>query len=346
MTENNSITDIHAARLQHQLEVQSRIIEETFQHCYTSKMSVTGGSIEHRKLRYDLPGESFQQPSRTIEQELAQRLGVDVTIHMHSNRLSVAVDRAYPPVDLLTLLAKEKSLQQQSLTGVLGIDALGEVMTLNLQDAGHVLVADHLSSGKSSLLRTLAVSLALVSRPSELQFLIVRGSNDDGLQPLNFLPQRYMLHPVISEPQKVGQILTSLAERIQRPLHYGGTQPHIVVLLDGFDDLIGTTGKSLLQPIMRLLDMPEKLSLIMTTKNGQDSFFKYSGEAIKTRITGKSSSNAQNELWHGSFALGDKRFSYRRQFQAAYVDLYDLSFIFSQMKRYGRTPALLPETTK
>jgi hypothetical protein len=90
----------------------------------------------------------------------------------------------------------------------------------------------------------------------------------------------------------------------------------------------------------------------MATRNAQDSFFKHSAAAIQTHISGKPGSMVQNDTWRGSFSLENKRTPIRHYFQAAYVDLYDMSFIFSQMQasgrhgQNGRPPVLLPAAVR
>ena len=335
MVETNTTMDIFAARLQHQLETQSRIIEETFRSYGRSQMHVTGGYVEHNALCYDIPGKSAGLPSRSIERELAQRLGVAVTIRLHANRMSVAVDRPQPPVDLLTLLAQSHLRDKACLSGVLGLDAQGKVVTLQMPQAGHVLVTDPQSRGKSSLLRTLAVSLALVSRPSQLQFVLIHGRSNDSLQPLDFLPPAYLLHPGLTDSVETGAVLENLAQSLRRPLNNGRSQPHVVVLWDDIDAALAKGQLTLLSPLIQLLKIRTNLSIIMTTSKAHDPIFHYIGDGIQTRILGETDPPSNASRWRGTFFLQAASQTATRYFQAAYADLYDLSFILSRMQQQG-----------
>lgn len=341
---NTHTTDVDTARLQHQLEVQSRIIEETLRQHGRSHMQITGGYVEHDFLRYDLPGAAVISSPHHIEHELARRLGVAVTIQSQINQLSVEVSRSYPAVDLFTLLTRNHLVQNKALTGVLGLNTQGRVLKLDLSEAGHVLISDPLSRGKSSLVRSLAVSLALVSRPSQLQFVSIGSQGTNSLSALNFLPQSYLLYPLQTETNQIIETLKQITEQFSYPAANGRSRPHIVIFWDDIDYHLARGKSELLTILNYILAHNEDLTVIMTTRNSPNPLLAYLPNRIQTRITGEAAHRSARDKWQGAFNMTQTNQPGTQYFQAAYADPYDLSFIFKRLQQNGRNrpPQILP----
>ncbi len=342
--ENINTTDVDTARLQHQLEVQSHIIEETLRQHGRSHMEITGGYVEHDFLRYDIPGANLNGSSQKIESVLAQRLGVAVTIQNQINQFSVAVSRSRPAVDLFTLLKRDHLVQNRALTGVLGLNPYGQVLKLDLSESGHVLISDRLRRGKSSLVRSLAVSLALVSRPSQLQFVSIGNTESNSLSDLNFLPPSYLLHPPQTETNQIIETLKQIADQLAYPSMNGRSRPHIVIFWDDIDFHLDRGKFDLLAAIKRVLAHKEDVTLIMTTSYPQNLMLTYLQRFIKTRISGEATPNSARDTWQGAFNMSQTKRPGIHHFQAAYADPYDLSFIYKRLRENGRNrpPQILP----
>lgn len=372
---------LRAARLKHRLELQSRQIEaainefsyrqlpdqgwpragwptreRTAKNDIERGWAITGGHAGPDELRYDLPncppGLSIGSLSlRALEHALAIRLQTAVRVQPWGEGLSVTVQRDRPPVDLLTLLRTVGRVG--ALTAVLGLDAAGQAVTLNLPAAGHLLVAGDPHSGKTSLLHTLALSLILYNRPSRLQFLLLAappaaGARRSSLDLLHHLPPAY-LHPASvreDTPEAAAAALEALPLRAAEP-----TQPHIVVLLDDLDRLLETAQLALFAPLIRLLAVPGAYSLVMSTHRPEDSLFQHARGAIGARIIGRiaaaaqaaagfANSQADRLPLEGGFFLTQKTPQTGqpdlRRFQAAFIDPYDTSFLLQQI--YSATP--------
>ncbi len=342
-------TDVDTARLQHQLEVQSHIIEETLRHYgrthrEVTSGAITGGYVEHDFLRYDIPGAYLNGSSHLIESALAQRLGAAVTIQNQTNQLSVEVSRSRPAVDLFTLLTRNHLVQNRALTGVLGLNPHGKVLKLDLSESGHVLITDPLSRGKSSLIRSLAVSLALVSRPSQLQFITIDNPKNDSLGALNFLPQSYLLHPLQSETNQILETLKQLADQLSYPSINGRSRPHIVIFWDDIDYHLEKGMFDLIAAVKQVLAHKEDVTLIMTTRHPQNPMLTYLQRYIQTRIRGEALPSSARDTWQGAFNMSPTKRAGNQHFQAAYADPYDLSFIFKRLRENGRDrpPQILP----
>ncbi|MCA9952180.1 MAG: hypothetical protein KDE48_21160 [Anaerolineales bacterium] len=337
-------TDADTARLQHQLEVQSHIIEETLRQYGRSHMEITGGYVEHNFLRYDIPGAAVNGSSQLLESELAHRLGVAVTIQNHINQLSIEVSRSRPAVDLFTLLTRNHLVENRALTGVLGLNAHGKVLKLDLSEPGHVLISDPLSRGKSSLVRSLAVSLALVSRPSQLQFVSIGNPKNNSLSHPTFLPQSYLLYPIQTETNQIIETLKQIAAKLAYPSANGRSRPHIVIFWDDIDFHLERGKFELLAALKRVLAHKEDVTLIMTTRHPQNLMLTYLQRFIQTRISGEAVPRANKNNWQGAFSLSQSKHPGIQHFQAAYADPYDLSFIFKRLRENGRNrpPQILP----
>ena len=385
---------LRAARLKHRLELQSRQIEAALNEFAYRQLpgqgwpragwptlerpgktwaergwAITGGHVSPYVLRYDLPncppGLSIGSLSlRALEHALAVRLQTAVRVQPWGEGLSVAVERVRPPVDLLALLGQGNLSAKRvgALTAVLGLDAAGQAVTLDLAAAGHILVAGNPDSGKTSLLHTLAISLILYNRPSRLQLLLLSapraaGMRGGSLDLRQYLPPAY-LHPASVQedtPEAAAAALDALLLRAAEP-----AQPHTVVLLDDLDRLLEAAQLTLYTPLIRLLDGSGPISLVMSTSRPEDTLFQHARSAIGARVVGRTSnaaaaqaateyadSQAERLPLAGGFFLTQKRPQTGqpdlRRFQAAFIDPYDSSFLLQQIRSGTELALTQPE---
>lgn len=336
------------ARLRHHLEMQSLIIEETVSRYSQLPLRVSGGNVRANRIWYELPLETAVLPSRAIEYDLQEKLGVAARVSQGAGRLRVIVERPSPPVDLLTLMQQYKIPANGALTAVLGLDSLGMPVQLDLNRAGHVLLAGGVASGKTALLQTIAISLALVNPPQRLQFLAIQPDGQGGLRLLDSLPREFLPRQVITSAITAVPVLQALSHQLEnRPVPANGQAvkgPHLVVLLEQVERLLAA-GFGILQPLVQLLGTSGPLTLLVSTQQPQDELLRYCGDRWGTRLvgqvtdasqseaaTGLLSSQAERLRGDGSFLLVRRGDSAPHYFQAAYADRYDLSFLARQQK--------------
>jgi hypothetical protein len=334
------------ARLRHHLEMQSMIIEETVSRYSRLPLRVSGGNVRANHIWYEMPLEMAALPTKAIEYDLQEKLGVAAQVSQGEGRLRVAVERPSPPVDLLTLMQQYKIPATGALTAVLGLDSAGMPVQLDLTRAGHVLIAGGAASGKTALLQTIAVSLALANSPERLQFLAIQPDDKGGLRLLDSLPGGFLPRPVITSPVTAVPALQTLANHLEnRPAPLNGQSPrgpHLVVLLEQVEQLL-SAGFSLLEPLVRLLGTTGPITLLVSTEQPQNELLRYCGDRWGMRLVGQMAdarqaevamglpfSRAEQLLDEGAFLLLRRGESRPHYFQAAFADRYDLSFLARQ----------------
>ncbi len=200
---------------------------------------VHGGSVSPRWIRFMVtPGLGAKVASvRSLSEELAMALGADeVRVARDGEALAVEVPRQDPqPVRLLTLLRELPDIPP--LTTCLGLADDGRPLLLRLPspDVAHVLVAGMTGSGKTELMRTMIVSLALTNRQSRLQMALI-DPKSRGFAPLAGLP--HLMAGVASDAAAALALLDRLMAEMERRDGQGITAPHILVAVDELLDLL------------------------------------------------------------------------------------------------------------
>ncbi|MBK8905988.1 MAG: NACHT domain-containing protein [Anaerolineaceae bacterium] len=347
-------------RLRHQLEVQSRQIERVFSTHQVSAR-VAGGQVETQSIRFDLQShlESGIHRLRGLKQDLLSVLGVaDVSLVKDDKgqwRLDIMRPHE-PPVALLDLLPLLPDLPES--TAVLGLDEEGAPLLLPLADANmtHVLVAGTAGSGKTSLLRTIAVSLAMTNRQSKLQLLVIDpdrpGKQNRQLAPLMFLP--HLLSQVIPEPEEGRNALQVLVEEMHHRLNHETVRPTIVALIDNVEALVAFAADDVLASLAALLQRgadagihlvlgtsqpaAEWLSSVMRTNLPLRLVGQVQDEAESLAATAVPAAEAQLLLGQGDFlAVIDDT---QAHFQAAFIGNYDLHLTLATIHRNRPRPLL------
>jgi hypothetical protein len=248
-------------RLQHRIEVQSRQLEGFFNRRQMDGR-VERGAVRGPWIDFDLPGTLVNGVGRLRDwaAELAENMGVpDVRLQRRNGGLRVSLGRGRPhPGDLLDLLEACRELPES--TAVLGRDDRGSVLLLTLSDpeVGNILVAGNRGSGRTSLLRALALSLAFGSRQAQMQLGIIDVNEPaktpgrrERLLSLAYLP--HLMFPLADTIGEAADALNFLAAEMSYRLEEGLERPLMVVIIDNADSLLLRGGEAVRRPLENLM---------------------------------------------------------------------------------------------
>ncbi len=349
-------------RLQHQLKLQSMQIEKVLKR-HNVSAQVAGGSVEPRSIIFDLQSHLTTGWDRLLEikEELMLALGAaNVEVNQANGRFHIQVDRPNePPVALLDLL---QAFVFNPMTAVLGVSEDSRPVLLEFANRRmpHVLLVGESGAGKTALLRTMAVSLAMTSRQSQVQLVVIdpradrRARIDPLLAPLDYLP--HMLAPLTVGPSETADLLNFLVGEMGYRIKTQTSLPAIVVLIDRADWLLAHAEPGLRDAIMQLAQRGEGagIYLVLSVRQADDSALasmlkanlpvRLVGQVVDANVarmaTGLAYSQAEQLLGEGDFlavASGNAT-----HFQAAFLDDYELHLVLEQL--YARqAPPLLAQ---
>jgi S-DNA-T family DNA segregation ATPase FtsK/SpoIIIE len=189
---------------------------------------------------------------QALADELAMALGTSqVRVSRQGGALHIEVPRPDPqPVRLVELCRRLPAVPLGS--AVLGIADDGAPLLLRLPspDVAHVLVAGTTGSGKTALVQSMVLSLALAHRRSQLQLVLIDPKGGRALEGLAGLP--HLLRPVVVQPAAAAQALAELVAVMESRDAQRVSTPRIVVVVDELADLAMTAGKGVLEALARL----------------------------------------------------------------------------------------------
>lgn len=137
---------------------------------------VSGGEVGDDAVRYHLtPLRGLPaQRLREAAGDVARALGVSkIGVTEEASGVSIEVRRGVTGLRLIPLIRSLPGLRP--FTAVLGLSASGHPIVLRLdgRPTWHVLVIGQSGAGKSEFLRTLTLSLAMTTRPTQMRMLAV-----------------------------------------------------------------------------------------------------------------------------------------------------------------------------
>lgn len=118
-----------------------------------------------------------------------------------------------------------------------------------LKDGPHGLLIGQTGSGKSELLQTIIMSLALIYRPNEITFLLIDYKAGLALEPFRHLPHTIGFLSNVSSPALIQRFITMLrAEAIRREKRHkewkegkATPPPHLIIIIDEFAEMAKRT---------------------------------------------------------------------------------------------------------
>lgn len=320
---------------QEYLEFQADRLEQVLAN-HKVPVRVDGGQIAPRWLRFMVataPGARLSLV-RNLSEEIAMALGADnVRITRDGHNVAVEVPRPNPePVLLLPML---RGLQPAPHTACLGVADDGRPLLLRLSspDVAHVLVAGSTGSGKTELMRAMAISLALTNRQRHLQFALI-DTKARGFAPLVNLP--HLMTPPAFEVEAAREVLEWLVEEMDRRDTCGVNSPRIVVMVDEAVDLLMVGGKPIEDALVRIAQRGREagLHLIIGAQKPSAGVLGAVKANLPVRLvgrmtsaddarvaTGVSGSGAEKLTGHGDFlAVAGGQVT---RFQSAYLSAHD-----------------------
>jgi S-DNA-T family DNA segregation ATPase FtsK/SpoIIIE len=317
-----------------------------------------------RVIRFDVTtslGTRVRQVS-SLAEEIAMALGVrSARVYRSGSTIHVEIPRDGPAeVALLPLCRRLARIPP--LTAVLGLDSAGVPLLLRLPspDVVHVLIAGTSGSGKTALLRSFLLSLALHNPQGHLQIVLL-DPKGRGLSPLFDLP--HLLVPPVLDVAETGPILQRLVEEMEWRDRQQRSTPHIIVAVDELADLMETGGATVESAMRRLAQRGREagIHLVLATQKPTAAA---AGSLTKANIpvrlvgavttpeeakvaTGLAGSGAEKLLGRGDFLLVTHGQTWR--FQAAYIGLDEATQVVRALQDGGRNsrrwepgPVLIP----
>ena len=224
--------------LRRYLESQCDVLEATLR-AHNAPGRCTGGTVGPRLIRL------FYAPAPSVRVAALYALADDLALALRVD--SLRVDRTHEgivfeipnpeprPVTLLGLLPEVQPLP--STTAMLGLTDDGAPLLARLAspEVAHCLIAGTTGSGKTVLLRTMAVSLALGHDPATLRLLLI-DPKGRAFRALAGAP--HLLRPAVTDVNEAHEALGSLARLMEARDRLGENKPRIVVMVDELADLI------------------------------------------------------------------------------------------------------------
>jgi S-DNA-T family DNA segregation ATPase FtsK/SpoIIIE len=319
---------------------------------------VTGGTVTPRWVSFQVLPEVSTKVSRIIglSEELALRLGAQgVRVSRQGPAVQVDVPREDGQVvHLLNLCRRLKEVPKQ--TAILGLDDSGIPLLLRLPspEVAHVLVAGTTGSGKTALVRSIALSLAMHNRLGEVQMIFI-DPKGNGFDPfISFDIDRAVLPHLLRPPvQDVHQAIFLLGEMVEEMVRRDRekiSEPRVIIFIDELADLMEQGGKAMDRLMTRLTQRGRSAGLHLvacTQKPLVASIGSLTRSNFPVRLVGSvassddakiaagiSGTGAEKLLGRGDFLLVAKGNVTR--FQAAYVSDREIRQIISRMKVGGR----------
>ncbi|ALV42868.1 hypothetical protein AU252_18310 [Pseudarthrobacter sulfonivorans] len=271
------------------------------------RSSVFNADDERIRFAPDLaPVDVFDRFCRRLAREANQPVGAGRSIPM-SCRLAELLPHSTPETS--RRWSANNSLPGLAVPIGRGLEG---ARTLDLQNDGpHLLVAGTTGSGKSELLRSITVALALSYAPDRINFLFVDFKGGSGLGPLTGLPHCVGMLTDLSS-HELERALQSLRAEIKfREQSLAAVQaldltsfratsagrasplPHLVIVIDEFRMLVEDAPESLLE-LMRIAAIGRSLGihLIMATQRPQGALT----ADIRANVTTSIALRVQSEM--------------------------------------------------
>jgi S-DNA-T family DNA segregation ATPase FtsK/SpoIIIE len=331
-----------------ELDMQADQIEMVL-HDYKAPARVTGGNVTPRWVQFLLQPAAGVKVNRVeaLSREIAIALGApSARVTTQGGAVRVDVPRSDPQtVKLLSLCARLPSDRIPFGTAVLGIADDGAPLLVRLPspDVAHVLVAGTTGSGKTALVQSMIVSLALKHQRRQLQFVLI-DPKGRAFEDLKDLP--HLLKPIVSPPDQAAQVLNEMVTLMEARDRDRVTDPRLVIVIDELADLIQTGGQAVVDALTRLVQRGREtgLHVIAATQKPSTSIV---GSLVKAnfpvRLVGRVVSSDDARVAAGIGGTGAEKLSGRGdfiavtgpgtiRFQAAHIAASEIGMVARQLR--------------
>lgn len=316
------------------LEYQADRIEAVLsQHKVTAR--VTGGTVTPRWVCFKVLPAVGARITRIkgLGEEFAAALDApSCRVARRGAAVMVEIPREDARPVLLEPLLRELG-EVPPMTAVLGLSDDGAPLLIRLPspDVAHILVAGTTGSGKTALLRTLVLSLALRHPDPRELALVLLDPKGRAFGDMADLP--HLTRPVVVQTEEALEALRSLVRLMEQRDLRGESAPPVVIVIDELADLVMVGGAQAERDLTRLVQRGREagISVVGATQKPTAAVV---GSLLKAnfpvRLVGKVASaqdarvasgwpgtGAERLLGRGDFIAVAEGKTYR--FQAAYV---------------------------
>src|SRR5512147_1928827 len=238
-----------------ELEAKADAIEMVL-HQHKAPARVTGGHVTPRWVQFLLQTNPGVKISRveSLSREIAVALGApSARVTTQGNAVRIEVPRSDPQLlKLFSLCARIPPSRIPFGTAVLGLADDGAPLLIRLPspEVAHVLVAGTTGSGKTALMQTIIMSLALLHHRRQMQFVLI-DPKGRAFEPMEGLP--HLLRPIVTQPDLAVQVLNDLVILMEQRDRSRVTDPRVIVAIDELADLVQTGGPTVLEALGRLV---------------------------------------------------------------------------------------------
>ena len=332
------------------LEAQASRIEQVLaSHKIAAR--VWGGRVTPRYVQFHVMTAWGTRLSRVVSlsEEIAMALGArNCRIQRRNGALEIEVPlEEVRGVSFLSILKQVRHVPPY--TALLGVDEANHPLFVRLPspEVAHVLVAGTTGCGKTALLRSMILSLALGNRRSALQMVLI-DPKQRGFAPLKDLP--HLLRPIICETPEALETLQALVREMLRRDREGRSEPRIAVFVDELADLAQEGGASCTELLTRLAQRGREAGIHLVVGT-QKPTSQIAGPLFKSnfpvRLVGRVASPEDARVAAGIGGTGAERLLGRGdflavasgeviRFQSAYADAGETRFILRHLGPGGR----------
>lgn len=287
-----------------------------------------------------------------LKQEVVKNLGAqDLLVTDNDGRSRLNIINQFPhTVNLLELC--DGLPPSEGVQVVLGRDQEGRSLVYDLaeQHIGNILISGGSTAGKSALMRTMAISLALVNRQSQVQLAILSMPSKhlgpfkrpDLIRPLTNLP--HTLFPVVTNEEESFEVLQFLTDEVTYREEMDLDWPLLVVFIDNVDRLLESGNFGITSLLTRLAQASPVVGLrmVLSAENPDSGKVRQIlGHNVSLHLTGRTNlppfygrTPASNQLGgQGDFLA--RSYGVPRRFQAAFMDDYELEKVLEQLNSLG-----------
>ncbi len=358
------------ARDQYHWQLQSGQVQNILEQNMIPVNKITG-SVNADLLNFNIRSGIDRGVSkfRALANDLSGVFGVNnFRLRTNGAGLQLEIERpadvAVPLLDLLSHLG-----QLQGSTAVLGLaeDGRPVLHDFSSEDSPHLIVLGDRDAGKTVMLRTIAISMAIANRQSDVQFAAICpiAANQErqrvqaaAWNPLNYLP--HMLCDVAFRQTEIIELLTFLSQEIAYREKNNFKNPRIVVLIDQVDDVIARGRRKCLESLQLLAQRGEDVGihLVLSAQSINPNLLTPQLLAeMSVRLFGRSAVDPGNHLspnnipYDPQVLLGEGDFYMQHgtrlhRMQGAYINDYDLHLSLHKMYRRRATLLAKPYSTR